>query len=167
MPLSLLNMDESTTFDMKTIEQLEQEKADILAKANALVDACEQGDHRKMKAAIEALKPEPERLRAFANVYPNGIKHWFDDSEEAKERATKDAIRTAVPMIEIRPIGEVPTWEEWVSRGLNDRIITSASKDIGIALDSDEARRINKAHNAEMHRLQSFINQLLAERGEA
>jgi hypothetical protein len=71
-------------------------------------------------------------------------------------------------MIEIRPIAEVPTWEEWRCVGSLGRIIRwDGRTDIGSALDGDEADDIVKTHNAEMRRLQDFINQLLAERGEA
>lgn len=156
----------------ETIEQLEQEKADILAKALNLVAKIRNAgpfapsDLSEEIAAIEAIKPKLEIRKAW--IHYNGNQIWVFKSAEEVAKETKFSAGETVPMIEIRPIAEVPTWEEWRCVGSLGRIIRCDGRtDIGSALDGDEADDIVKTHNTEMRRLQDFINQLLAERGEA
>ena len=164
---------------MKAIEQLEQEKADILAKAIAVAAELRriggkvgmQPDKWELVESIEALKPEPERLRCFINVYVDGTRNHYasEDSANSVEDAFNVIARRAVPMIEVIPFeGEVPTWEGWEVYPSNPKAVRTRhiSGNLTVARDQDEAKEFCDFHNAEMRRLQSCINQLLAERGE-
>ena len=97
----------------KTIEQLEQEKADILAKALNLVAKIRNAgpfapsDLSEEIAAIEALKPKLEIRKAW--IHYNGNQIWVFKSAEEVAKETKFSAGETVPMIEIRPIAEVPT----------------------------------------------------------
>lgn len=153
---------------MKTIEQLEQEKADILAKALKLAEAVRASgplrrDTDEAVAAIEALKPEPERLRCFINVYVDGTRNHYasEDSANSVEDAFNVIARRAVPMIEVIPFeGEVPTWEEWDAKQVGDELMRS-NTDL-----YQDGETFADRHNAEMRRAFDFIAKLLAERGE-
>ena len=153
---------------MKTIEQLEQEKADILAKALKLAEAVRafgpfRRDTDEAVAAIEALKLEPERLRCFINVYVDGTRNHYasEDSANSVEDAFNVIARRAVPMIEVIPFeGEVPTWEEWDAKQVGDELMRS-NTDL-----YQDGETFADRHNAEMRRAFDFIAKLLAERGE-
>lgn len=156
---------------MKTIEQLEQEKADILAKAIAVAAELRriggkvgmQPDKWELVESIEALKPKHERLRCFINVYVEGTRNHYasEDSANSVEDAFNVIARRAVPMIEVIPFeGEVPTWEEWDAKQVGDELMRSNTN-----LYQDGETFADR-HNAEMRRAFDFIAKLLAERGE-
>lgn len=152
---------------MKTIEQLEQEKADILAKALRLIElvklayegtAISRTDWDKAVGEIEALMPKPERLRRWIEV--NSCDGFEGIWQQEPQPDNLKRGHRAVPMIEVVPFdGEVPTWEEWTE----DQLLQIRDlHPYGNAC----FKVIVEAANKRMAALQSFIDQLLAERGE-
>lgn len=153
--------------------ELEKAKQDLAAAVDAglklaevLNGACLPPETRDAIATLKALKPEPEpeRLRCFINILNDGQRRYFREAELANgmEYSDHHATRRAVPMIEIRPIGDVPTWEEW-NNNCKGYVTTSAGRYLTGYIGSGVADTVVDTHNAEMRRLQNFINYLLAE----
>ena len=151
------------------IEKLKQERDEILAKALRAVHLMKQSSYdghawKSAIAEIEALKPKPERLRLWVNEESNGAFSAYGTRELAL-RCGEELTRVAVHMREVRPIGDVPTWEEWeVSRAVWIKV--KGGDDIFCCHTPEAAANLVARHNSTARRLQDFINQLLAERGE-
>ena len=159
------------------IEKLKRERDEILAKVgelDRLTRDPESGINwpqvHSIFEELEALRPEPERLRGWANIYPSkitGAGFLYESEETAKKLACSSlqTLRIAVPMIEVRPLPELPEMEEWESVG--DEVIERDHREhIAYALDPRMALKISDAHNAAIRDFKAWAETVKKEVGD-
>ena len=94
---------------------------------------------------IKALRPKPERLRCLVNQRQDGSIFAYEEPKRPFEGVK--ATRIAVPMIEVRPLPELPEMEELDSVG--HEIIERGDREcIAYAHGPQMALKIINAHNA-------------------
>lgn len=157
------------------IQKLKQERAEILAKVEELdrLTACAEGvnwpEVSRVIDSLKALRPKPERLRGWANVYPPKISEigfLYDSEETAKKlvRASGQVLRTAVPMIEVRPLPELPEMKEWTAD--NSSIYCDDGPRLAWADTSGNARMIIERHNATVRAFKKWAEDAKKEVGD-
>lgn len=152
------------------LEKLKREMNEILAKVeelDRLTHDPESGiDWPRVHAIFEelkALKPKPERLRLWVVKYPSGSLTFCRDPNDAKQKQHPGG--RIVPMIEVRPLPELPEMEEWDSVG--HEIIERGDREyIAYAHDPQMALKISEAHNATVRAFKKWAEDAKKEVGD-
>ena len=117
-------------------------------------------------AAIEALRTKPERLRGWAVVYPDGSFIGFE-SQEAAESYVVAGHGTAVPIIQSKPLPELPEMEEWEVVGSLGAIDAKAASKLNVfARDFPEAKEFVRLHNAAVRAFKAWAETVKKEVGD-
>ena len=155
------------------IEKLKRERDAAIEAGLKLADMTESlsgsdwTDFEDLVNKLKALRPTPERLRGWANVYRDGggmaLFQNHDSAKSYGERALAE--RIAVPMIEAKPLPELPEMEEWESVG--DEVIERDHREhIAYALDPRMALKISDAHNAAIRAFKAWAEAAKKEVGD-
>lgn len=138
--------------EQNEIEQLKRERDEILAKVeelDKLTHDPEGGINWPQVHAIfeelKALKPKPERLRLWVVKYPSGSLTFCRDPNDAKQKQHPGG--RIVPMIEVRPLPELPEMEEWGHQRPDSKGVNIGGT-IHWADTPNSAKHFVDAHNA-------------------
>ena len=118
---------------------------------------------------LKALRPKPERLRGWANIYPPKITEtgFLYDSEEAAKKLARSSLQTlriAVPMIEVRPLPELPEMEEWNSDG--GVVRTKTGRSLTGYVGTGPADTLCETHNATIRAFKKWAEAVKKEVGD-
>lgn len=157
------------------LEKLKRERDEILAKVEELDQLThdpEGGINWPQVHAIfeelKALKPKPERLRCWIERDRGGLFeecHFTEPSASLMGRIRTQQ-NTIHPMIEVRPLPELPEMEEWKRAPLDTRSIYCNGELIGRAYDESLALAIADAHNATVRAFKKWAEDAKKEVGD-
>lgn len=158
------------------IEKLKRERDAAIEAGLKLADMTESlsgsdwTEFEDLVNKLKALRPEPEMLKFWVNVSNDESVHPIarifihETEDQARRNGGSKKARIAVPVIEVRPLPELPEMKEWTAD--NSSIYCDDGPLIAWAATPGNARMIIGRHNAAVRAFKAWAEAVKKEVGD-